>query len=192
MHTRRSTLLYPKFRAESPSPGPPASLALACPQFTPPAPALDRQRHGPQQACLTRPVRARSGAARRAWARRGRRALWCPGRVSFGGPRGQASCPSLPLPASGPEPAARDRRAEPCGVSPVSARRSTELRAAEGLRRSRPGRRLALPGSRPLPGPPAAAAGAHVPAHAALGCTASAAGGLRDGWDRARREPRGS
>jgi hypothetical protein len=110
--------------------------------------------------------------------------------VSFGGPRGQASCPSLPLPASGPAPAARGRRAEPCRASLVSARGSTELRAAEGVRRSRPGRCLALPGSRPLPGPPAAAARAHVPARAAPGCTASAAGGLREGRDKAGRERR--
>lgn len=102
-----------------------------------------------------------------AGARWGRRALGCPGRVSFVGPRGQASCPSQPLPASGPAPAACGRRAEPCRASPVTARRSTGLRAAEGVRRSLLRRCLALPGSRPLPGPPAAAARAHVPARAA-------------------------
>lgn len=123
--------------------------------------------------------------------------------MSFVGPRGQASCPSQPLPASGPAPAACGRRAEPCPASPVTARRSTGLRAAEGVRRSLLGRCLALPGSRPLPGPPAATARAHVPARAAPrraapGCTASAAGGLGEGtgqggsggsWSAADRAP---
>ena len=103
-----STLLYPKFRAESPStPTARRTPAPASPQLTPPAPALDHKRRwaGPGR---TGPSGAGSQAARRPGGPRR------PGSAKTGvrpgplascpsaGPRGQASSPWPPLPASGP------------------------------------------------------------------------------------------
>ncbi|XP_054961067.1 collagen alpha-1(VII) chain [Pan paniscus] len=76
IRTRRSTLLYPKLRAASPS--------------TP----------------LLLPLTTDAGPGRPNRTRRRPGETGSPGRMSFGGPRGQASCPSPPLPAPGPRPPA--------------------------------------------------------------------------------------
>ncbi|XP_008580974.1 PREDICTED: uncharacterized protein C20orf202 homolog [Galeopterus variegatus] len=80
-------------------------------KFTPPAPALDHKRGGAESG-RTEPGTARSRAAGRpgeAGLHGGRRAPGSPRRMSFGGPRGQASCPSPPLAALGLQPPAAPR-----------------------------------------------------------------------------------
>nr|XP_033696886.1 uncharacterized protein C20orf202 homolog [Tursiops truncatus] len=77
-----STLLYPKFRAESPStPTARRTRAPASPQLTPPAPALDHKRHwaGPGRT-------GKSGAGCQA-ARRPTKARICEDRRAPGSPR---------------------------------------------------------------------------------------------------------
>ncbi|CAD7669563.1 unnamed protein product [Nyctereutes procyonoides] len=104
---RRSTLLDPKFRAESPAAPPPAG-----PQLTRPAPARGH-RPRPAGPGRTGPGGAGSRAARRpreARPRTDRRAPGSPRRVSFGRAARSGELPAPALRARGPRPPAGPRR----------------------------------------------------------------------------------
>lgn len=185
MHTRRSTRLYPKFCAESPSTPPPPRPPG--PQFTPPAPALDRQRHGQSRPDPAGQRSQRGGPGRLGLGRAG---------VLYGA---RVSCPSAGrevrravLRCHSPPRALRRRLA--VGVRsrvgpPQSPHRAPGCRGCAQI----PARPLPRPPRLPPPSRPARSGcpGARTCSRrAGLGCTASAAGGLREGRDRAGRERR--